>query len=563
LMKSIDPYDYGLLLRWVHLPLAVLIFSMVGFVRIYLRAGRPWLAWSVCALRAAALVLDFTTGANLHYRSILDLRRVTLLGEPVTVAGQTVPNHWSRVAELSSVLLLVFVIDAAVTAFRRGERRRAAAAGGALAAVVVIAAVHTALLHLAVIHAPYIVGISCFALVVVLGYQVSMDVLLDTRLVQQSQAREAHVISEERLRLAVEAAPSGMLMVDGKGNITVVNTQVEKIFGYPRHELLGQPIEILVPVPLRNAHSTLRTGYFADAKVRLMGAGRELYGRRKDGSEVPVEIGLNPISTAEGVFILASIVDVTERKRADQEMVLQRNELAHLSRVNMLGELSGSLAHELNQPLTSILSNAQAAQRLLARDGVDPVELREILADIVAEDKRAGEIIMRLRALFTRGEVQRQPMDLNEQVIDVMKLLHSELVSHNITVSMKLQPDLPRLSGDKVQLQQVLINLLVNASDAMGGITEPDGRRVLMRTELNGDGLVHVCVEDSGRGIAAGDIDRIFKPFYTSKGRGMGLGLAVCRSIITAHGGLIWATPNNGRGTCLHFTLPVLADGVH
>ena len=210
----------------------------------------------------------------------------------------------------------------------------------------------------------------------------------------------------------VEAAPNAMVMINPQGTIALVNAQAEAIFGYPRGEMVGQPIEMLVPERSRPQHLIHRCSYFSNPQRQEMGFGRELVGRRKDGSEVPVEIGLNPIQAAEGMFVLASIIDITQRRQAEREAAQQRNELAHLSRVTMLGELSGSLAHELNQPLTAILSNAQAAHRFLANATADREEVQEILRDIIAADKRAGETIRRLRMLFKKGEVQNQPADV-------------------------------------------------------------------------------------------------------------------------------------------------------
>ena len=219
--------------------------------------------------------------------------------------------------------------------------------------------------------------------------------------------------AEERFRLVVEAAPNAMIMINPQGTIALVNAQAEAIFGYPRGEMVGRPIEMLVPERSRPQHPVLRRSYFSNPQKRSMGSGRELFGRRKDGSEVPVEIGLNPIQAADGMFVLASIIDITQRRQAEREAVQQRNELAHLSRVTMLGELSGSLAHELNQPLTAILSNAQAAHRFLSNATADREEVLEILKDIIAADKRAGETIRRLRMLFKKGEVQNQPADVS------------------------------------------------------------------------------------------------------------------------------------------------------
>jgi C4-dicarboxylate-specific signal transduction histidine kinase len=265
---------------------------------------------------------------------------------------------------------------------------------------------------------------------------------------------------------------------------------------------------------------------------------------------------LSPIQSAEGELVLTVIVDITARKRAEAEAVRQRSELAHLSRVTMLGELSGSMAHELNQPLTAILSNAQAAQRFLAQDPIDLDEVRAILADIVEQDKRAGEVIRRLRMLLKKGEVQQQPLDVNDVVQDVLKLIRSDLQNHGVTARTALALDLPAVSGDRVQLQQVLLNLVMNACDAVNG-NAPVDRRVVVRTELSAEEVVRVSVSDRGEGIAPGALEQVFAPFFTTKAQGLGLGLSVCRSIIAAHGGKLWAANNPDRGATFLFTLPV------
>jgi C4-dicarboxylate-specific signal transduction histidine kinase len=257
------------------------------------------------------------------------------------------------------------------------------------------------------------------------------------------------------------------------------------------------------------------------------------------------------------VGAVVTFEDITERKRAEAELLRQRAELAHLSRVTMLGELSGSMAHELNQPLTAILSNAQAAQRFLADDQPDLSELRDILADIVAQDKRAGEVIRRLRLLLKKGEVQQRPLSVNEVVLEVLRLVRSDLVNQNFTARTELAPDLPQVHGDGVQLQQVLLNLVMNACEAMVG-AESNARQLTIRTDRSEDGCVRVSVVDCGPGIAPEKLEQVFESFYTTKAQGMGLGLAVCRSIITAHNGKLWATNNPGGGAAFHFTLPAM-----
>jgi PAS domain S-box-containing protein len=279
--------------------------------------------------------------------------------------------------------------------------------------------------------------------------------------------------------------------------------------------------------------------------------------RKHDGDYSWILASGVPRFASDDTFIgfIGSAVDITERKRAEIEIVQQRNELAHLSRVTMLGELSGSLAHELNQPLTAILSNAQAAQRLLARHDVDLDEVREILRDIVSDDKRAGEVIHGLRALLKRGETEHQPLDVNDVVRDAIRLVRSDLLNHAVVLSTDLAPALPMVVGDRVQLQQVLLNLVVNGYEAMAGLDGAD-RQLTIRTSLTEEQSVSVAVIDMGHGVPPKHLERVFDPFFTTKTHGLGLGLAVCRTIISAQRGHLWASNNHPLGATFQFTLP-------
>jgi C4-dicarboxylate-specific signal transduction histidine kinase len=219
-----------------------------------------------------------------------------------------------------------------------------------------------------------------------------------------------------------------------------------------------------------------------------------------------------------------------------------------------MSELSSSLAHELNQPLAIILTNAQAAQRLLAQEPPDVAETRDILADIVSEDERAGEVIRRLRALLKPGQTQRLPLSANDIIEDVLRIARSDLIEHGVTVHATLAESAPQVLGDRVQLQQVLLNLILNAGDAMAA--NPPAQRRLTITTAHHDGLVRISVSDNGCGLPM-EPERIFQPFYTTKKDGLGLGLPICRSIATAHQGRLWAEPNAaGQGTTLHLELP-------
>ena len=263
---------------------------------------------------------------------------------------------------------------------------------------------------------------------------------------------------------------------------------------------------------------------------------------------------------AVSVPLLLLAVALEERSKAALDAHEQRLQLTHLSRVAMLGELSGGIAHELNQPLTAILSNAQAAQHFIAAKGeVDKVELAEILSDIIAADQRAGEVIHRLRAMFKKGEPSLQPLDANELVREVLGIAHGDLMTRAVEVLPELAPRLPPVEGDRVQLEQVMLNLLINACDAMSAAAA-GARRLSIRTLATGGG-VQISFTDLGPGFRADQYEKLFQPFYTTKPHGLGLGLSISRSIITAHGGTLWGTSTPGQGATFHIFLPALDLG--
>jgi C4-dicarboxylate-specific signal transduction histidine kinase len=261
------------------------------------------------------------------------------------------------------------------------------------------------------------------------------------------------------------------------------------------------------------------------------------------------------------VLIQAMVIAVLMRRRARQggdarAVREQRRELAHLSRVATVGELSGALAHELNQPLAAILSNAQAAQRFLGSEPIDVTELRAILSDIVDADKRAAAVIDRVRTLLRKQESPFVVLNVNEVVKETIDLAHSEFVTRRVSIVSRWTADQPSVLGDRVQLQQVLLNLMLNACDAMNSVPFDD-RILLITTAVDPGGFVRIDVADRGTGIPAADIDRVFEPFFSSKGQGLGLGLSICRSIITAHAGRLWAANNAERGATFFIRLPI------
>jgi len=554
LIRADTSEEYCAILRWRAVPVWVLVLSLVGFTRLYLRAGRSWLAWSACSLKTLTLIINFVFTPSLYYLEITALRQLSWGGEEASIVLGT-PNPWSLLNQVTLLLLLVFFADATITVWRRGDRQRALIVGGTTTFFGAMVMAQFALVVWGIIQAPLFGSFAYMGIVVALGYQLCDDAVRAADLASELQ------IGEERFRRVVEAAPSAMIMVNQEGQITLANQQAEKTFGYPREELLGCPIEMLVPERLRSGHRGFRHDYLCDPQARPMGAGRELFGRRKDGSEVPVEIGLSPIHTSKGLLVLASIVDITERKLAELEAARQRHDLAHLARVTALGELSSSLAHELTHPLTAILSNAQAAQRFLADDDVDLDEVREILNDIVTQDQRAGDVIHRLRLMLKKGELQEHcdDVDLNEVILDVVNLMRSDLINRNVTLDTDLAQKLPAITGDRVQLQQVLLNLALNGCEAMADYNSSERRLVIASQWENG--VVRVSVADRGSGIPEGKMEQVFERFFTTKKEGMGLGLSVCRTIIDAHRGKIWATNDAGCGATFHFSLPIVGVG--
>ena len=260
--------------------------------------------------------------------------------------------------------------------------------------------------------------------------------------------------------------------------------------------------------------------------------------------------------------ILGISTDIDRQKKEAVKIQRQRDELAHLGRVAMLGEISGTIAHELNQPLTAILSNAQAARRIYQEQFPEPTPISEILNDIISENKRAGEIIQRMRDLLKKGEVNPRPIDINAVIPKVIALENSDLIARNVVVKIYLQTGLPAVVADSIQVQQVLLNLIINACDAMQHV-DPSRRHIRIATTWHDDATLRVSVSDQGHGVAENKLESIFEPFVTSKAHGLGLGLALCRSIIEAHGGWLWAKNNREGGATFSFTLPVATASEH
>jgi two-component system, LuxR family, sensor kinase FixL len=355
------------------------------------------------------------------------------------------------------------------------------------------------------------------------------------------------------LAAVVESSHDAIYSLGPDDRITSWNPGAEQLFGYAAAEVKGQPVWFLVP--LESHEATMR----ALKKVR---AGEpvsdfETVRRRKDGTDIQVSIAGAPIRSADGTIVGVSttIRDVTERKRAEEEADRLRRELAHMSRVTMMGELTASLAHELNQPLTAIVTNAHAGERYLAASVPPLGEVAEILADVAADAQRAGETIRRMRSLLKKDTTRFGPLDVNEVIREVVALTQTDALIRHQPIELSLAPDLPPVRGDRVQLQQVLLNLVLNGMEAMGAAA-PAARRLDIQT-LRAGPAVHVGVHDQGPGIPPDKLETVFESFFTTKASGLGLGLAISRSIVEAHGGRIWAANHPECGATFWFSVPL------
>ena len=802
-MRAETTVQYGALLRWAHLPVWMLIVSVVWFVHLYLRAGRRWLVWTVCGLRTLALVLNFLFTPNINYREITSLRHLSWWGGEMVSAPVGVPNPWTLIGQLSVLLLLIFLVDATITVWRRGDRRQALIVGGSAISFVTLALGMSALVIWGVIESPFFVSFPYLGMIAAMGYELSDNLLRAAQLAKKFQASEAalreseerinlvanaahlglwlwnfrddeiwvtekwrklfgiaesepvtldrllQVVhpedrerlkqvaqemlehgggdheseyritlpdgstrwiagygsveldergkpafargvsrditlrkhaeeelresearframadtapvmiwvsgpdklctffnkgwldftgrsleqelgngwaegvhaedldrcldvyknsfdarqpftmeyhlrrrdgeyrwvldigtprfapdgeflgyigsciditerkrAEEKFRIVLDAAPNAMIMVDSAGAISFANVPAGTVFGYSLGELIGRRIETLIPERFRDRHAGYRQGFISQPSSRAMGVGRDLFGRRKDGSEFPVEVGLSPIHTAEGLFVLASVIDISARKEAELEHQRQNLELARVGRVVVMGELAASLAHEVNNPIGAIVANASAGQRLLAAGKIETDELTELLADIVADGRRAGEVIQGIRNMVRKGEARRELIQIGDIIDQLLRIVHADAIEREVKVTAKVDSGTGQVWGDPVQLLQVLLNLTINSFEAMS-VIPPGGRRLVIRAGRSENGDILVSMRDSGPGFPEGIAEQLFEPFFSTKAKGTGMGLGIARSIIEWHDGTLSGENCDGGGACFTVRLP-------
>jgi len=381
----------------------------------------------------------------------------------------------------------------------------------------------------------------------------SIPLLFLTAVIQERERSKAALrSSEERFAKAFMSSPDAMVITRAQdGHIVEVNDRWEELFGQPRVQAVGSTMWELGMFATAKDAAVLQAQMSSQGRVRDL----ELALRSKSGETRQALIGAVTAELAGEPCFIAIIRDLTDQRRAEREVQERQRELAHLGRVATLGELSGTLAHELSQPLTAMLTNAEAAQRMLAHKPIDIPEVREILGDIVRQITRAAEVIRRLRALFKKGETQFQPLDLNAVATEALELVQGDLAVHGVCVTTRFGAELPMINGDTIQLQQVLLNLIHNACDAMSELQHSE-RRLTIYSEAAANGMVQLCVSDTGPGVPAQLHERLFDPFFTTKPHGLGLGLSITRSIIAAHGGRLWSAAGPGRGATFCIAIP-------
>jgi PAS domain S-box-containing protein len=367
--------------------------------------------------------------------------------------------------------------------------------------------------------------------------------------------------SEEKHRVIVEAAHDALISMDEKGAILLANPATRRIFGYDPVEIVGKPMTMLMPEMMRKLHENGFRRYLATGKRHLNWQGVEVTAQRKDGQEFPVEVSFGELTSNGHKVFTGFIRDISERKQAEDRLrASERNlqmtqaELARVSRLTTMGELAASIAHEVNQPLTAVINNGSGCLRLLANNNLEPEVLRRALEGIIADGTRASNVLARIRAFIKKEPAEKSELDINEVLQEVLVLAGRELYENQVLPDHQLKTDLPSVLADRVQLQQVLLNLIMNGIEAMAAVTDrPRLLRVHSRIDESGDVLV--AVSDSGTGFGLG-LDRVFNPFFTTKANGMGMGLSISRSLVESHGGRLWAAPNSPHGAVFSFTLP-------
>lgn len=360
--------------------------------------------------------------------------------------------------------------------------------------------------------------------------------------------------ADARLQSILQTVPDAMIIIDEQGRVESLSATAERLFGYAKSEVVGRNVDMLMASPHHEQHDAYLKRYLATRERRIIGIGRVVTGRRKDGSTFPMHLTVGELQSADRHYFTGFIRDLTDQQLTESRLRELQSEVTHMSRFMALGEMASTLAHEINQPLTAIANYLKGSRRLLERmAGEEAGVLREAIGKAADQALRAGAIIRHLREFVARGESERRVESLSKLIEDASTLALIGAKENAVRVSFRLDPALDLVLADRIQIQQVLVNLIRNAIEIM---SEGGQRRELdIATTSVGDDMVEVSVADTGTGIAPEVMARLFQPFVTTKHKGMGLGLSICRTIVEAHGGKIWVDSRQDGGTIFRFTL--------
>jgi two-component system sensor kinase FixL len=390
-------------------------------------------------------------------------------------------------------------------------------------------------------------------------------IILDMRNMNTPAARARKKLAAfggvDDLHALIDTVPDAMVVIDVKGTIISFSKGAERMFGYAEDEILGENVRMLMPSPDREQHDGYLSHYVETGEKRIIGIGRVTTARRRDGAAFPIDLAVGEVVLRNERVFAGFIRDLTDSRETERLLHNLQGELAHASRITSMGTLATSIAHELNQPLTAVTNYVQAARDLLAEPTPENVELvREALAETANEALRAGQIVHRLRDFVSRGDSSREIASLHRLVKETTALALLDVSVRNTDFITRLDPKLDEVLVDPVQVQQVLLNLMRNALDAMADIPV---RQLAIGSAPADDGMVRITVSDSGPGLAPEIAERLFQPFVSTKDSGMGLGLSICHTIVSSHGGKIWAEPSDLGGAAFHFTLMSADIGRH
>lgn len=363
---------------------------------------------------------------------------------------------------------------------------------------------------------------------------------------QALREREAH------LRSILDTVPDAMIVIDIHGIMQSFSATAERLFGWTAAEAIGRNVNMLMPQPYHDAHDGYLERYLTTGERRIIGIGRVVVGERRDGSTFPMELSVGEMKSANRRYFTGFVRDLTERQETERRLQDLQSELVHVSRLTAMGEMASALAHELNQPLSAAANYLKGSRRLLESDTPDLPRLREAMEKAADQTLRAGQIIRRLRDFVARGESEPRIENLPKAIEEAGVLALIGAAEGGVRVHYRIDKAVDLVLADKVQIQQVLVNLMRNAIEAM---QVSDRRELTVAASPARDGMVEIAIADTGPGISPDVADRLFQPFLTTKSQGMGVGLSISRTIIESHGGRIWVETNDRGGATFRFTL--------